>query len=273
MPRFDLAQFLRLVQDYRVTTLFLVPPIVLALAKSPLVDDYDLSSLSTVTSGAAPLGSALQEDASRRLKLPIRQGYGMTEVVISVTGLPLENPVIKAGSVGPLLSNVEARIVDLDSGADLEAGHRGELLVRGPNVMQGYLNRPAETSAMIDSDGWLRTGDIGYFDDDGHLFIVDRLKELIKYKGCQVAPAHLEAILLEHPAVSDAAVIGVPDDEAGEVPKAFVVQRDSISAEEIMSFVAVRVAPYAKVRMVEFIDAIPKSPSGKILRRVLRGAT
>ena len=270
MPRFDLAQFLQLIQDRRVTSLALVPPIVLALAKHPLVDEFDLSSLSLVGSGAAPLGAALQADASKRLKVPVRQGYGMTEVVVAVTGLPLENAVIKPGSVGPLLPNVEARIIDVISGTDLGHDERGELLVRGPNVMRGYLNRPDESQAMIEPDGWMHTGDVGYFDTDGHLYIVDRLKELIKYKGYQVAPAHLEGILLDHPAVSDAAVIGVPSDEAGEIPKAFVVLRNPATAEEIVAYVATRVAPHARVRAVEFIDAIPKSPSGKILRRELR---
>jgi acyl-CoA synthetase (AMP-forming)/AMP-acid ligase II len=165
---------------------------------------------------------------------------------------------------------VEARIVDVASGTDLGHDERGELLVRGPNVMRGYLNRPAESQAMIQSDGWMHTGDVGYFDSDGHLYIVDRLKELIKYKGYQIAPAHLEGILLEHPAISDAAVIGVAKDEAGEIPKAFVVLRGSATAEEIIAYVATRVAPHAKIRAVEFVDAIPKSPSGKILRRELR---
>ena len=270
MPRFDLPQFLQLIQEWRITSLALVPPIVLALARHPLVDRFDLSSLSLVGSGAAPLGPALQEEASRRLRVPVRQGYGLTEVVVAVTGLPLENPVVKPGSVGPLLPNIEARIVDVESGADLGHDEHGELLVRGPNVMRGYLNRPAESQAMVQADGWMRTGDVGYFDSDGHLYIVDRLKELIKYKGYQVAPAQLEAVLLEHPAIADAAVIGIADEEAGEIPKAFVVRRSAATADEIVAWVAAKVAPHARVRIVEFIDAIPKSPSGKILRRELR---
>ena len=270
MPRFDFPQFLQLIQDRRITTLALVPPIVLALARHPLVDQFDLSSVNLVHSGAAPLSSALQDEASERLEVPVRQGYGMTEVVVAVTGLPLDEPVIKPGSSGPLLPNIEARIVDVASGADLGPGERGELLVRGPNVMRGYLTRPAESEAMLGADGWMHTGDVGYFDGDGHLYIVDRLKELIKYKGFQVAPAQLEAILLEHPAIADAAVIGVADEEAGEIPKAFVVRRSAATADEIMAWVAAKVAPHARVRAVEFIDAIPKSPSGKILRRELR---
>jgi acyl-CoA synthetase (AMP-forming)/AMP-acid ligase II len=165
---------------------------------------------------------------------------------------------------------MEAKIVDLASGAELPPKQWGEIVVRGPNVMRGYLERPEETRAMIDPEGWMHTGDIGYVDDDGFLFIVDRLKELIKYKGLQVAPAHLEGVLLTHPSIADAAVIGVPDEDAGEVPKAFVVLKSRATPEEIIAFVAARVAPFEKVRSVEVVDAIPRSPSGKVLRRTLK---
>jgi acyl-CoA synthetase (AMP-forming)/AMP-acid ligase II len=173
------------------------------------------------------------------------------------------------GSVGPLVPNTEAKIVDLVSGESLGPNSPGELWVRGPQITKGYLNRPDATAATIDEDGWLHTGDIACVDEAGSFAIVDRLKELIKYKGYQVAPAELEAVLLTHPAVADAAVIPSPDLETGEVPKAFVVLRSPASAEELMAFVADRVAPHKKVRRVEFIDCIPKSPTGKILRRVL----
>jgi acyl-CoA synthetase (AMP-forming)/AMP-acid ligase II len=171
------------------------------------------------------------------------------------------------------LRNTEIRIVDLDSGENLGPGERGELWVRGPQVMHGYLNQPEATAATITSDGWLKTGDIAVVDDDGYVSIVDRLKELIKVKAYQVAPAELEALLVTHPAVADAAVIGVPDAEAGELPKAFIVPRGAANADEIMAFVAMRVAPYKRIRIVEFIDQIPKAASGKILRRVLRERT
>jgi acyl-CoA synthetase (AMP-forming)/AMP-acid ligase II len=164
---------------------------------------------------------------------------------------------------------MEARIVDPETGHDVGLHQRGELWVRGPNVMAGYLDDAGATRNTIDPEGWLRTGDIAYVDQDGYFFVVDRLKELIKYKGHQVAPADLEAVLLTHPSIADAAVIPSPDEEAGEVPKAFVVTRAPLSADEVMAFVASKVAPMDKVRRVEFIDAIPKSPSGKILRRVL----
>ena len=160
-------------------------------------------------------------------------------------------------------------MVDVTTGAELGPKQEGEICVRGPQVMKGYLNRPEATAAMVDPEGWLHTGDIGFADDDGCFFIVDRLKELIKYKGMQVAPAELEAVLLSHPSIADAAVIPIADEECGEVPKAFVVLKATVTPEEIASFVAERVAPYKRLRAIETIDQIPKSPSGKILRRVL----
>ena len=177
---------------------------------------------------------------------------------------------VKPGSVGWPVANTECRVVDVETGRDVAPGTDGEIWIRGPQVMRGYLNRPAETRAMIDDEGWLRTGDIGHADADGHFFIVDRLKELIKYKGMQVPPAELEAVLLSHPAVADAAVVPLPDGECGEIPRAFVVLKGAATAEELMAYVAERVTPYKKVRRLEFIDAIPKSASGKILRRLLK---
>jgi len=176
----------------------------------------------------------------------------------------------KPGSIGVPVPNTECRVVDPATGIDVDSGVDGEIWIRGPQVMQGYLNRPEETRATVDADGWLHTGDIGHADADGDFFIVDRLKELIKYKGMQIAPAELEAVLLSHEAVADAAVIPRTDEECGEIPHAFVVLKGAATAGEIMAFVASRVAPYKKIRRIDFIDAIPKSPSGKILRRVLR---
>jgi acyl-CoA synthetase (AMP-forming)/AMP-acid ligase II len=269
LPRFDLETFLRAIQQHRATWAFVVPPIALALAKHPAVDGYDLSSLKQVLSGAAPLSADLARAVTKRLGCRMLQGYGMTEtspVTHTNSGPTVET---KPGSVGALVANTEGRIVDPESGRDLGPGEQGEICVRGPQIMKGYLGKPEATAAMIDKDGWLHTGDIGYADEDGDFFVVDRLKELIKYKGCPVAPAELEALLLTHPAVADVAVIPSPDDEAGEVPKAFVVTRAQVTAEELMAFVAERVAPTKRVRRLEMIDQIPKSPSGKILRRVL----
>jgi acyl-CoA synthetase (AMP-forming)/AMP-acid ligase II len=269
-PRFELEPFLRAVQEHRATWAFVVPPIALALAKHPAVDGYDLSSLAYVMSGAAPLSADLARTVTRRVGCRMIQGYGMTETS-PVTHVNSRSPSMetKPGSVGPLVANTEGRIVDPLSGAELGPGAQGEICVRGPQIMKGYLDRAEATAAMIDAFGWLHTGDIGYADEDGDFFVVDRLKELIKYKGCPVAPAELEAVLLTHPAVADAAVIPSPDEEAGEVPKAFVVTRAFATPEELMAYVAARVAPTKRVRRLEIIDQIPKSPSGKILRRVL----
>jgi 4-coumarate--CoA ligase len=176
---------------------------------------------------------------------------------------------ISAASIGPPIPNTEAKIVDVVSRAELGPNEEGEICVRGPQVMKGYLHCPEATAAMIDAEGWLHTGDIGYADERGCFFVVDRLKELIKYKGMQIAPAELEAILLEHPSIADAAVIPVPDEDAGEVPKAFVVLKGEATPAQILEYVAARVAPYKKLRAVEVTDQIPKSPSGKILRRIL----
>jgi acyl-CoA synthetase (AMP-forming)/AMP-acid ligase II len=270
MERFDLERFLQLIQDHRVTACFVAPPIVLALAKHPLVDQYDVSSLRFVVSGAAPLDAALQEAAARRLGCQVFQGYGLTETspVSHSPGTALAN---RPGTVGPPIPNTEARLVDPVSGADAAPGDTGEVWIRGPQVMFGYLNNPDATRAMVDEAGWLHSGDIGVADGDGWFTIVDRLKELIKYKGYQVAPAELEAVLLTHPDVADACVIGIPDPEAGEIPKGLVVLRPgaSVTAEELLDHVAGRVSPQKRVRTIEFIDAIPKSPSGKILRRAL----
>jgi len=269
MPRFDLAQFLRAVQDYRITRAYLVPPIVLALAKHPLVDEFDLSSLEVLNSGAAPLSAELEAACGRRLGCEMQQGYGLTETSPTTHWVTDEPAWQRAGSIGPPLPNTECRVVDLATGEDAVDGAPGELLIRGPQVMKGYLGNPQATARAIDPDGWLHTGDIARVDPDGSTRIVDRLKELIKYKGYQIAPAELEALLLTHPAIVDAAVIPLPDEEAGEVPKAFVVASGPISADEVKRFVADHVAPYKTVRAVEIVEEIPKSPSGKILRRVL----
>jgi acyl-CoA synthetase (AMP-forming)/AMP-acid ligase II len=270
MPRFDLEQFLGLIEQHRVTAAYVVPPIALALAKHPAVEGHDLSSLRMVMSGAAPLGPELTEQVGERLGVPVTQGYGMTELspVTHVSRLD----AIKSGSIGPLVPGTEARIVDPESGEDVADGERGELWIRGPQVMRGYLNNEEATAETIDSEGWLHTGDIATRDEDGCYAIVDRLKELIKYKGFQVPPAELEALLIAHPAVADCAVIGVPDEEAGELPKGFVVvaEEAEVSDEELLEHVAGQVSPQKRLRLIERVDQIPKSASGKILRRELR---
>jgi acyl-CoA synthetase (AMP-forming)/AMP-acid ligase II len=269
LPRFELEEFLRVLQDFEINIVPVVPPIVLSLAQTPLIERFDLSKLEIMHCGAAPLSLEVAEAACKRLGVRISYGYGMTELSplshLSYSGLDKDKP----GSAGYCLPNTFCKIVDVDSKADLKPGLEGEVWVRGPQVMKGYLHEPEATAEIIDHDGWLHSGDIGYADEDGALFMVDRLKELIKYKGRQVAPAELEAILLSHPAIADAAVIPSPDQIAGEVPIAFVVLKENVSAAEIMAFVAERVASYKKIRRVEFVDHIPKSPAGKILRRLL----
>jgi 4-coumarate--CoA ligase len=270
MPRFDLAQFLQAHQDHRVTRSFVAPPIVVALAKHPMVEQYDLSSVRQVFSGAAPLSSELAAEAAARLGCEVVQGYGMTE--LSPVSHITPHGGFRPGSVGVTAPNTETMIVDPLTGdpADIEVD--GEVWVRGPQVMKGYLNSPDATAATVDADGWLHTGDIGHVDADGHLYVVDRLKELIKFKGFQVAPAELEGVLLSHPAVADAAVVGLPDEEAGEVPVAYVVLKPDqhASDDELLTFVAGEVASFKRLHQVVFIDAVPKSASGKILRRVLK---
>jgi len=270
LPRFDLEQFLATMQDYRITKAYLVPPIVLALAKHPLVDEYDLSSLESIFSGAAPLGDEVARGCEERLGCRVTQGYGLTEASPVTHMRPLtDTNEGRIGTVGPGIPNTEVCIVDLETGEPRGPGREGEVWIRGPQIMKGYLNRPDATAITVDAEGWLHTGDVGRVDEEGFLSIVDRAKELIKYKGYQVAPAALEDVLLSHPSIRDAAVIPSPDEEAGEVPKAFVVASGSISQDDVLEWVAERVAPYEKVRRVEFIDEIPKSPSGKILRRLL----
>ena len=270
MPRFDLEQYLSLHQEHRLTRAFVAPPIVVALAKHPVVDKYDLSALQWMLSGAAPLSADLAIACGQRLGCEVVQGYGMTE--LSPVSHATPPGMFKPGSVGVTVPNTEVNIVDPVTGSSLDVDEDGEVWVRGPQVMKGYLNNDAATKTTIDDDGWLHTGDIGHVDADGHLYIVDRLKELIKYKGFQVPPAELEALLLTHPQIADAAVIGVPDDEAGEIPAAYIALKpgQEATAADIQQFVAAKVASYKQIRKITFVDAIPKSASGKILRRVLR---
>jgi acyl-CoA synthetase (AMP-forming)/AMP-acid ligase II len=270
-PRFERATFLHTIGDYGVTRAEVVPPMVLALATAEPAGDYDLSSLRLLTSAAAPLSTDLARTCARRLGCQVKQLFGMTEVGGGTHIPPDGGPGGPRGpdrpeSIGPALPGVECRVVDSGTGADLGPGEPGELLVRTPGMMTGYLGDPEATAATIDPAGWLHTGDIVIAGADGWYRITDRAKELIKYKGYSVAPAELEGVLLTHPAVADAAVVRNPDPVAGEVPKAFVVLRTPASAQDLMTWVAERVAPYKRVRQVEFTGSIPRSPAGKILR-------
>jgi acyl-CoA synthetase (AMP-forming)/AMP-acid ligase II len=268
LPRFELGAFLSAVQEYGVTRAEVVPPMVLSLATADAVEDYDLSALRLITSAAAPLSADLARACARRLGCRVKQAYGLTEVSGGTHIAPDDGPD-RPESIGPPLPGVEWRIVDPGTGTGLGPGEPGELLVRAAGVMRGYLGDPTATAAAIDQQGWLHTGDIVTVGDDGWFCVTDRVKELIKYKAYQVAPAELEALLLTHPAVHDVAVVREHDALAGEVPKAFIVRRDPVSADELMRWVAERVASYKRVRQVEFTDRIPRSPAGKILRRLL----
>ena len=271
MPRFELEPFLQAIQEHGITRLFLAPPIVVALAKHPLVEKYDLSTVKVVFSGAAPLDAETARVCGERIGCRVSQGYGLTETSPVSHSVPDRAPEVVPGSVGPSLPNTECKVVDVATGEELGPNQDGEIWIRGPQVMKGYLNNEEATRNSIDEERFFHTGDIGHIDAHGEYFIVDRLKELIKYKGFQVPPAELEAILLSHPKVADAAVIGIPDDEAGEIPKGFVVLKDpSATPDELMAFVADKVAPHKRIRRLDVVDEIPKSASGKILRRVLK---
>ncbi|XP_062164660.1 4-coumarate--CoA ligase 2-like [Alnus glutinosa] len=276
MQKFEIVKLLELVQQYKVTIAPFVPPIVLAIAKSPDAQWYDVSSIRMVMSGAAPMGKELEDDV--RAKLPnakLGQGYGMTEagsVLTMCLAFAKEPFEIKSGACGTVVRNAEMKIVDPETGASLPRNQAGEIYIRGSQIMKGYLNDPEATERTIDKDGWLQTGDIGYIDGDDELFIVDRIKELIKYKGFQVAPAELEAMLIAHPNIADAAVVPMKDEAAGEVPVAFVVKSNGskISEDDIKQYISRQVVFYKRVKRVFFTDAIPKAPSGKILRKDLR---
>jgi acyl-CoA synthetase (AMP-forming)/AMP-acid ligase II len=269
MPRFDLEAFLTHIQTHRIQRLFIAPPVAIALAKHPMIDQFDLSSLKVVMSAAAPLGADVSGAVAKRLGCVVIQGYGMTELSPLTHVVPHNRP--KPGAVGVSAPNTVTRIVNPETLQDCGPDEEGEVWIKGPQVMIGYHNRPDATAAMI-QDGWLRTGDLGLVDADGYLHIRDRLKELIKVKGFQVAPAEVEAELLGLAGVADAAVIGVPDDEAGERPMAFVVRQPGceVTEAEIAEALRPRLASYKVPTRVAFIEAVPKSASGKILRRVLR---
>nr|A0A2H5AIX5.1 RecName: Full=4-coumarate-CoA ligase 1 [Narcissus pseudonarcissus]AUG71938.1 4-coumarate-CoA ligase 1 [Narcissus pseudonarcissus] len=276
MRKFEIVRLMELVEKYRVTIAPFVPPIVVEMVKNEAVDRYDLSSIRVVMSGAAPMGKELENKL--REKLPnakLGQGYGMTEAgpVLSMCLAFAKEPFeVKSGSCGTVVRNAELKIIDPETGFSLSRNQPGEICIRGNQIMKGYLNNPEATKQTIDEEGWLHTGDIGFVDDDDEIFIVDRLKELIKYKGFQVAPAELEAMLITHPNMADAAVVSIKDDSCGELPVAFIVRSNGseITEDEIKKYISKQVVFYKRIHRVFFIEAIPKAPSGKILRKELR---
>ncbi|XVF49668.1 hypothetical protein PTKIN_Ptkin04bG0031500 [Pterospermum kingtungense] len=270
--RFDFEEMLKGIEKYKVTNMPVSPPLVVALTKSDLTKKYDLSSLQLLGCGGAPLGKEVAERFKEKFPIvELTQGYGLTETGGGATRMIGPEEAARYGSVGRLAENMEAKIVDPATGEALPPGQRGELWLRGPTVMKGYVGDEKATAETLDSEGWLKTGDICYFDSEGFLYIVDRLKELIKYKAYQVPPAELERLLHSHPEIADAAVIPYPDEEAGQIPMAYIVRNSGsgITEAQVMDFIAKQVAPYKKIRRVAFIDSIPKNPAGKILRREL----
>ena len=268
LPRFELAALLDAIQRHRVTVIAVPPPVLAALARDPAVSRYDVSAVEAVVSGGAPVSPELQAEAAGRFPgAMIGQGYGLTETS-AVIPVP-DRAGMLPGSVGRLAAGTELRLLDPDTGRDARPGEPGELCVRGPQVMAGYLGRPEATAQMLGAAGWLRTGDLGRVGPGGRLFIVDRLKELIKVNAIQVAPAELEAVLVGHPQVADAAVVPRPDERTGEAPVAFVVARGPLEPGQLIAWVAARVAPHKRIRAVRLVREIPRTPSGKILRRLL----
>ncbi|KAJ4959889.1 hypothetical protein NE237_019799 [Protea cynaroides] len=272
MKRFDFEEMLRAIEKYKVSYMTVSPPLVVAMASSELVEKYDLSSLERLGCGGAPLGKEVTERfATRFPHLEIIQGYGLTESTGAAARMVGPDEVKQYGSVGRLAENLEAKIVDPASGDPLPPGQQGELWLRGSIIMRGYAGDDKATASTLDPEGWLKTGDLCYFDSDGFLFIVDRLKELIKYNAYQVPPAELEHLLQSHPEIADAAVIPYPDKDGGQIPMAFTVRKpgSNLTEAQVMDFIAKQVAPYKKIRRVAFINSIPKTPAGKILRREL----
>ncbi|GAB4826417.1 4-coumarate--CoA ligase 3 [Ancistrocladus abbreviatus] len=276
MQKFEIGTLLEVIEKHRVSVAAVVPPLVLALAKNPVVEKFDLGSIRAVLSGAAPLGKELEDALRSRVPQAILgQGYGMTEagpVLAMCSGFAKDPFPTKPGSCGTVVRNAEMKVVDPETGCPLGYNQPGEICIRGDQIMKGYLNDDAATAATIDADGWLHTGDIGYVDEDDQVFIVDRVKEIIKFKGFQVPPAELEALLVSHPSIADAAVVPQKDEVAGEVPVAFVIRSNGseITEDAVKEFIAKQVVFYKKLHKVYFVQAIPKSPSGKILRKELR---
>lgn len=276
MSKFDIENFCANIEKHRITFAYVVPPVILLLGKHPIVEKYDLSSLRMMNSGAAPLTRELVDSVYQRIKVPIKQGYGLSETSPTTHTQPWESWHRSVGSVGTMLPNQTAMYMSPEE-EEVGIGEIGELWIKGPNVFRGYHNNPEGTRNALTREGFFRTGDIGYQDKDGNFFITDRAKELIKYKGFQVPPAELEGLLLSHEAINDVAVIGIYDKEqATELPRAYIavkarVERNERIAQEIQTWLSNKVSNHKRLRGgVRFVDEIPKSASGKILRRILK---
>lgn len=276
LPQFTMEAMLDVVVEYKLSELLMVPPILIRMVRDPVVDKYDLSHITRFSSGAAPLSEEIIQLLKKKFpQTGFKQGYGMTESCSCITAHPPEKFDYKyAHSGGAVVASTEVKIIKED-GTEANVGESGEVLARGPQVVMGYLNNPEATANTFDADGWLHTGDQGYIDEEGMIYINDRIKELIKVKGIGVAPAELEDLLLGHELVEDVAVMGIPDDYSGEIPKAYVkvkqgVRTNEKTARELMKYVTDKKVRYKWIKEISFIEEIPKSASGKILRRVLR---
>lgn len=276
MAKFEIEKFCSIVQENKITFIYVVPPVVLLLGKHPIVDKYDLSSIRMMNSGAAPLTKELVDQVYKRIKVPIKQGYGLSETSPTTHSQTWENWNTTIGSVGSLVPNMIAKYMSPEE-EEVPAGQTGELWIKGPNIFKGYLNNPEGTKNALTDDGYFKTGDVGHQDKDGNFYITDRVKELIKYKGFQVPPAELEGLLASHPDVADVAVIGIDNKEqATEVPRAYIVPAKGVegspaTAKKISDWMSSKVASHKRLRGgIKFVDEIPKSVSGKILRRVLK---
>ncbi|XP_039248545.2 uncharacterized protein LOC120326340 [Styela clava] len=267
--RFDLQRMFADIEKHKVTIAVAVPPVILAIVHSPLIDKYDLSSLREIYSGAAPLSRKIAEALTKKIGCKVTQAWGMTEAAPICHHNALVTPIESVGEIGV---NTKVKILDVGTGQEVGVNQDGEICLKGPQVMKGYYKNPAATSATIDTDGWLHTGDIGHYDENGMIYIIDRLKELIKYKGFQVVPAEIESVLHGHPLITDAAVAGIPDEECGELARGFIMRKDqSLTEKEIHEFMKDKLAKYKQLHGgIEFCDSIPKSPTGKIMRRTLR---
>ena len=277
MPAFNLEVFCKTIQDHKITFVYVAPPVVVRLARDELVNKYDLSSLKMITSGAAPMTKELVDTVHRRLNLKVNQAYGLSETSPMTHTQPWDEWYSSVGSVGKMFPNMSARYMSPE-GKELGPGEAGELWLKGPNVFKGYWKKPEATKEAITEDGYFKTGDVGFQDKDHNFYITDRVKELIKYKGFQVAPAELEGLLMDNKDIDDVAVIGIDlKEEHTEVPRAYVVpsakvkRDDPAAGEAIVKWLNAKVANHKKLRGgVRFVDEIPKSAAGKILRRVLK---
>lgn len=277
LPSFTMPTMLQAIVDFKIQELILVPPIIIRLVRDNIVDNYNLRHVERWSSGSAPISPEIITLLQKKFPWTgFRQGYGATESTACITCHPPSHYDYKyATTGGKLVANTEAKVLDLTSGKELGVGETGEILARGPQIAMAYLDNPTASAETFDKEGYFHTGDVGHFDAEGLVHIEDRIKEMIKVKGLQVPPAELEDLLLGHPEVEDCAVLGIPDEYAGEKPKAYVVLKNGVQESEeigqrLLQFVKERKVRYKWILEIEFTQQVPKSPTGKLLRRILK---